>query len=242
MNVLLPQATQTQIGLRGHSGAGPHPVLYLLHGLSDDHTIWMRRTALERHVSELGLAVVMPAVQRSFYTDMHAGGRYQTFIADELPAICQSFFPISNQREHTFVAGLSMGGYGAFKLALSRPRQYAAAASLSGALDMADRFNDSPEFIRELGWVYGPENPIRGTEHDVFQLAKDLRQHPGPQPRLYARCGTEDFLLEHNRRFAAHSQDLGLALDYAEGPGTHNWEYWDQEIPGVLRWLLEQRA
>ncbi len=126
MNVILPQPARAR-----------YPVLYLLHGLSDDHTTWLRRTSIERYVDPLGLAVVMPAVHRSFYSDMAHGNRYWTFVSRELPALARGFFPISSSRADTFVAGLSMGGYGAFKLALSFPQRFAAAASLSGALDQA---------------------------------------------------------------------------------------------------------
>jgi putative tributyrin esterase len=107
--------------------ARKYPVLWLLHGLSDDHTIWQRRTSIERYVDTLPLAVVMPAVHRSWFTDMNLGYRYWTFISEELPAIVRSLFPISERREDNFVAGLSMGGYGAFKLALRHSERYAAA-------------------------------------------------------------------------------------------------------------------
>src|SRR5688572_8749608 len=139
MTVLLPQQTRTQIGMAG-AGAGEHgaPVLYLLHGLSDDHTIWQRRTSIERYAAPLGLAVVMPAVHRSFYTDERHGGRFWAFLSDELPALVGEFFRVSARREDTYVAGLSMGGYGAFKWALRQPERFAAAASMSGALDVVD--------------------------------------------------------------------------------------------------------
>ena len=138
MNVILPQSSAGQIGMEGKSFSEKHHTLYLLHGLSDDHTIWMRRTSIERYAASLGIAVVMPAVHRSFYTDMANGYNYWTFVSEELPAIARSFFPLSDAREDNFVAGLSMGGYGAFKLALRCPDKFAAAASLSGAL--ADAF------------------------------------------------------------------------------------------------------
>src|SRR5262245_30099729 len=83
-----------------------YPTLYLLHGRSDDHTIWQRRTSIERYVQDLNLAVVMPAVERSFYTDMAAGLPYWTFISDELPAIARHFFPLSALRDENYVAGL----------------------------------------------------------------------------------------------------------------------------------------
>ncbi len=124
----------------------PFRVLYLLHGYSDDQTAWQRWTSIERYAEGLNLAVVMPAAQNSFYTDMVHGGKFFTFLTEELPAVVHDLFPLSTERADTFVAGLSMGGYGAFKLALSRPDLYAAAASLSGALDICEvvKENDDP--------------------------------------------------------------------------------------------------
>ena len=110
MTVLLPQRTTTQIGMTGATIEGPPPVLYLLHGLSDDDTIWLRRTSVERYVAPLGLAVVMPQVHRSFYSDEVYGRRYWTFVSEELPELVASWFRVSQRREDTFVAGLSMGG------------------------------------------------------------------------------------------------------------------------------------
>src|SRR5438874_3796642 len=113
-HVLIPQQTSRQVGLSSAvKPGGKFAVLYLLHGLSDDHTIWMRRTSIERYAAVKNLAVVMPAAARSFYQDMASGPRYWTYLSEELPALMQSFFPISNARERTFAAGLSMGGYGA---------------------------------------------------------------------------------------------------------------------------------
>ena len=136
MDVILPQQTRSQIGMAGVADDRPYQTLYLLHGMSDDHTIWQRRTSIERYVAPLSLAVVMPAVQLSWYTDMKHGSKYWTFIHEELPAICQEFFPLSTKREDNFVAGLSMGGYGAFKVGLGDSDHFGAAASLSGALDV----------------------------------------------------------------------------------------------------------
>lgn len=235
MHVILPQSTTGQIGMESNAIKKKHPTLFLLHGLSDDHTIWMRRTSIERYAAAYGLAVVMPAVNRSFYTDMAVGYKYWTFISEELPALARSFFPLSEAREDTFVAGLSMGGYGAFKLALSCPSQFAAAASLSGALDIASiaKQRDPVEFER----IFGDLNQFPGSRNDLFQLAEDVAQGEGPSPMLYQCCGTEDFLYQDNVRFRDHCRDLKLELTYEEEPGSHEWGYWDHKIQNVLSWL-----
>lgn len=158
MTVILPQQTTTQIGLSNVKRGDLHPTLFLLHGLSDDDSIWLRRTSIERYVAKLGIAVVMPQVHRSFYTDMASGGNYWTFISEELPALARSFFPLSAKREDNFVAGLSMGGYGAIKLGLRKPEVFAAAASLSGALDMAHHFlnsEDASKKSKEYELIFG---------------------------------------------------------------------------------------
>ena len=134
MDVILPQETKGQIGMKGRTREGKIPSLYLLHGMSDDHTIWQRRTSIERYVSQMGIAVIMPCVHLSFYTNMVHGLPYWDYISEELPSLCQNFFPqLSARPEDNFAAGLSMGGYGAWKLALGKPERFGAAASLSGA-------------------------------------------------------------------------------------------------------------
>jgi S-formylglutathione hydrolase FrmB len=238
MDVILPQAPPPKKPTRRRL----FPTLYLLHGLSDDHTIWQRRTSIERYVADLPLAVVMPAVHRSFYTDMAHGLRYWTFISQELPAICRGFFPLSDRREDTFVAGLSMGGYGAFKLALRCPGRFAAAASLSGALDMATLATTDASRSEELANVFGDLDALEGSDNDLLHLARRVARSRGPKPRLFAWCGTEDFLYPANLRFRDEALRLPLPLTYSECPGGHEWAMWDAQIQNVLKWLPLRRA
>jgi putative tributyrin esterase len=235
ITVILPQPASTQIGMVGGAGDEPPPVLYLLHGLSDDDTIWLRRTSIERYVAPLGLAVVMPAVQRSFYTDEAYGGRYWTFVSEELPELVGRFFRVSPVREDTFVAGLSMGGYGALKLALRQPQRFAAAASLSGALDVAAlsrsaRAEDPTIWRRVFG-----ERPVAGGPDDLFALV--AAADPGELPRLHVSCGTEDALIASSRRFVAVCDRAGIDVRSSFGPGEHEWGLWDARIQDVLAWL-----
>jgi len=240
VTVILPQPTTTQIGMTGGGGQEPPPVLYLLHGLSDDDTIWLRRTSIERYVAPLGLAVVMPQVHRSFYTDEAYGGKYWTFVSEELPELVSRFFRVSSRPEDTFVAGLSMGGYGALKLALRQPERFAAAASLSGALDVVALSRrprpEDPTFWKRVfgGRVSG------GAEDDLFALVR--RTHPSRLPALHVSCGTGDQLIAANRRFVATCAAGGVPVTTSFGPGEHDWAYWDERIQDVLAWLpLAQR-
>lgn len=238
MTVILPQETRGQIGMQGISGRDRHPTLWLLHGMSDDDTIWLRRTSIERYVSSLGLAVVMPQVHRSNYTDMVHGNRYWTFLSEELPRIARSFFPLSDAREDNFVAGLSMGGYGAFKWALRRPNEFAAAASLSGALDRRD---DPAKRGHDSRLAFG-DGEIAGTENDLFWLLGECETAGTPKPKLYQCCGTEDFLYDGNVRFREAAQQTSFDYTYDEGPGSHEWSYWDAKIQDVLEWLPLRRG
>jgi putative tributyrin esterase len=217
-----------------------HPVLYLLHGYSDDHTIWQRRTSIERYVEDTNLVVVMPAVHRSFYTDMASGFKYWTYVSEELPYVVRSLFHVSEAREDTFVAGLSMGGYGAFKLALTYPERYSYAASLSGALDMANRLKakEQPaEHKKEMEGIFGNLDQFKHSSHDVMHLARKAAQSKKALPRLYQYCGTEDFLYASNVKFHEQAEKLGLDLVYEEGPGDHKWQYWDEKIQVFLKML-----
>jgi S-formylglutathione hydrolase FrmB len=236
MTVLLPQRTTTQVGMVGRASAAPPPLLYLLHGLSDDDTTWVRRTSIERYVAERGLAVVMPQVHRSFYADQAAGGRYWTFLSEELPELVHGLFRVSDRPEETYVAGLSMGGYGALKWALRRPDRFAAAASLSGAVDVAGlrTRRERPEDPRLFDRVFGGRDP-RGTDDDLFALLRAA--DPATLPSLYLCCGTEDELVGDNRAFVAACADAGVPLTTDLGPGAHDWSYWDARIQDVLAWL-----
>lgn len=222
----------------------PFRSLYLLHGHSDDHTAWQRWTSIERYVEGLNLAVIMPNVHRSFYTDMKHGGRYWTFVSEEVPALARSIFPLSAARADNFVAGLSMGGYGAFKMALAHPERFAAAASLSGAVDIRYIVNDDEpdqdeEWLAGMHNIFGPDlKQVADGPEDLRTLARKAASAP-EKPRLYQCCGTEDFLYQNNLSFRDFVRSLPLDLTYEEGPGEHTWAYWDKKIQDALTWMVK---
>ncbi len=239
INVILPQRSRLE---RRQAGDAKFRTLYLLHGHTDDHTAWQRWTSIERYVEGLNLAVVMPAVNNSFYTDMAYGMKYFTYLTRELPVFLREILPLSAKRQDTFVAGLSMGGYGAFKLALSRPETYAAAASLSGAVDISRVVQEDPSdpdnapWLEKMRGVFGDLSKLPGSRHDLFALAETVSRAK-IKPRLFQYCGTEDFLYADNIRFRDFACKLPLDLTYIEGPGDHTWKYWDAMIQQVLEWL-----
>ena len=227
MTVLLPQGP-----------GGPPPVLYLLHGLAGDHTEWTRFTSIERHAQDHGLAVVIPQMHRSYFADEVHGMKFWTFMSEELPRTVEALFKVSTRPEDTFVAGLSMGGYGAFKWALRQPARFAAAASLSGPLDLAwtSRHDDRAHIVELISRVFGGRD-LTGTDDDLFHLL--TTSDPAVRPRLMLRCGTEDNsrIVRHNERFISACAERGVPLDSGFGPGGHEWDYWDREIRTVLDWF-----
>jgi len=217
-------------------------ILYLLHGLSDDSTAWCRRTRIYEYAEKNNYMVVMPEVQRSFYSDMAYGSKYFTYVTEELPAICEKLFNIRHKRENTFVAGLSMGGYGAAKCALSRPEFYAAAACFSGAMDMKARIEESKSNPQPL---FPETKAILGEElnfpdaADLFYLAREANKS-STKPRMFITCGDADFLLEDNRRFDAHLTALNYGHTYKEWPGDHSWPFWEECLPLAFEFFEAQ--
>ena len=178
VNVILPEADQG-IGVDASKVGKLPKVLYLLHGYSDDHSIWMRRTSVERYAAQHNLAVIMPAVNHSFYCNEVQGERYWDYVSEELPKTMHTFFRLSDKPEDTFVAGLSMGGYGAMKLALSYPERFGAAASFSGVTDIADMSHRSEQSLIQMDRIFGSHDSIAGTDDDlqVLGVVDDLFGH-----------------------------------------------------------------
>ena len=215
MRVILPETTERRIGDSGVSRAGlptfqGHPTLLLLHGLSDDESIWTRSTSIERYAAGLGLAVVMPNVHRSFYTNMVHGYRYWDFASREVLDKARAFFPLSHARADNFVAGLSMGGYGAFKLALSMPEAFSAAASLSGVADAA-AFRDARALDFQL--IFGSSGPERGS------VAVDVGADGGPPFLELRHAGVERLAQLHELELAV--LDRALVLPELVDVGLH---------------------
>lgn len=237
-NIILPNRVRAGMSGPGAKREGPLKALYLLHGMSDDHTVWCRQTAIERYASAYNLAVIMPTTGLYWYTDVPGGQKWWTYISRELPELIGDFFPqISARPEDTFAAGLSMGGYGALKLGLCGDGRFSRVASLSGAVNIArDHENpDTPDDNAYFNGIFGTNKAATGSFNDLAAAAQRLPERD--RPRVYLWCGTEDFLYGQHVFMRDHLKALGYDLTSEASPGDHQWVYWDEKIRRVLAWL-----
>lgn len=235
--------TTTLSAILPDSGSGPFPVFYLLHGLGDDHTTWLRRTSLERYVAGVPLIIILPETARGWYinSDSPAGRAYEDHLVKEVIPLVDRLFPTIARREGRVIGGLSMGGYGAVKSALKFPELFCDATSHSGPLmtPMHKPETRPKEYAPQLaefaalfgpGWQNGPNDPVA--------LAKKCPLHLRPALRI--DCGLSDFLLDQNREFHTHLTTLRFPHEYQEFDGEHNWAYWDTHIQDALAFHRKQ--
>jgi S-formylglutathione hydrolase FrmB len=220
MNVLLPE-----------TGEGPFATLYLLHGLSDDHSIWHRLTRLEMYAWRLPMAIVMPQGFRGFYTTNDAGPDYARYINEDVIGEAERLFPLRRERAGRAIQGLSMGGYGALRIGLGWPDRFASIISHSGAVmyGTTGQRTNSPMVDAEYERIFGTSPG--GTSHDLLTLADRAR---GNLPKIAIDCGVGDFLLDQNRALHQRLDELKIPHDYEEFPGEHNWTYWNARLPASL--------
>lgn len=221
------------------------PTLYLLHGMHGNHSHWVRKTCIEQYANDRKIAVIMPDGENSYYTDMKYGKKYYTYIADELVDYTRRIFKISKKREKTFICGLSMGGYGAVRTALKKPEQYAAAASLSGVLDIATRVKTC-NWTNEAAAIWGDsfKTELAGSDADLLWLIKSFPDNAA-RPRIYSACGLQDTLYNDNITFRDFmytvGREKGFDFKYEEGDGIHNWEFWNKWVVPAIDYMLEKQ-
>ena len=234
VNVIYPDADAVAPGQIADTDI---PVLYLLHGMGGNENSWRKRTNIERLLRHTNLIVIMPSTDLAWYTNTAYGLNYYDAIAKELPEVMQRFFPnMSRKREKTFIAGLSMGGYGAYKIALTTDR-LSYAGSFSGAIGLGLDDVD----IEELPG--GTLNYWQGVFGDL--KAADVKQHflttmtkkSDKKTKFYAWCGEQDFLYQANEVAVKQLRECGLDITYHHNSGKHEWYYWEKQLEEFLKWL-----
>ncbi|HRE81060.1 MAG TPA: alpha/beta hydrolase family protein [Opitutaceae bacterium] len=224
-------------------GEPPFPVFYLLHGLSDDATMWLRRSRIEVYLAGLPLIVVMPDGYRGFYTNHDNGPAFARHMGDELPAVIERHFQARSGRAARAIGGLSMGGYGALRVGLAYADRFCSINSHSGAVGWGGKFGVEgyqdaarargwdDEFVREMIRIFG-ESP-RGSDHDLVSWAQKA-QAAGNLPRILMDCGVDDYLLGDNRHLHRELTAANIAHTYLEHAGAHTWDYWDLHVKDAL--------
>lgn len=242
INVILPVDKFGQPDAVARTDA-PFKTLYLLHGVFGNYTDWVNGTCIQRWAEEKDLAVVMPSGDNMFYVDQtDAHNLYGEFIGSELVEITRRMFPLSRRWEDTYIAGLSMGGYGAMRNGLKYHGTFGRVIGLSGAniIDRLDSYkDDTPFFIESKKYmesVFGSLDKVKGSDNDLECLAKRAASD-GEKAPVYIACGTEDSLLEINRHLRDTLTKLGFDVTYEEGPGGHDWDFWNRYIKKVIDWL-----
>ena len=247
LGVILPQDSRPH-----HEGAllnGLKPkskpkTIILLHGLTDSASVWWRRTSIERYAELYDIAVIMPEVYKSYYQNMKYGENYFDYIADELPELCSEMFHISTEPEDLMVAGLSMGGYGALKCALTYPGRYYACGDFSAGCDIesaanpqnpANQMGPARGFAKDLNAIFG--NPITVPEDaSVYKLCENMSEADKAKIRLYLTCGRQDPLYPANQKMKEIAENAHLGEFYYEDwDGDHEWGYWDVAIQKFLQ-------
>lgn len=215
----------------------PFKTLYLLHGLLGNYTDWVSNTRIQQWAEAKNLAVVMPSGDNSFYVDqLTPNNDYGDFIGRELVEITRKMFPLSRRREDTFLAGLSMGGYGAIRNGLVYSETFSHIAGLSSAVHFFEAPSPGGSLMGEER-VFGDLSSALLTDKNPRVALAQLMERSMPLPRMYMSCGLQDSLLEPNRTLKEHFLKSGIDLTYEETEGNHNWDFWNDQIQKVLAWL-----
>lgn len=237
VNVIYPQVNERTPADLKDKIKPPYPVLYLLHGLSGNEDSFIRFTALERYARDLPLTIVMPTTDRLFYVNNEAGYAYGDYITQELPAMIANTFQIADDRELTFIAGASMGGYGALNAAFKYPEKYGYVAGLSSLIDIQARYEagPDPQSPADFHLLFGQKEP-KQTDKDIYHLVNQALESKRKLPKVWLACGNQDSLLAQNQQFHQKYQDP-LDIQLIEAEGGHDWLFWDRYLQDLLAWL-----
>ncbi|MCL2199234.1 MAG: alpha/beta hydrolase-fold protein [Defluviitaleaceae bacterium] len=219
--------------------------LYLLHGQKGNYMDWIVNSRIASYAEARGLAVIMPSADNSFHVDNeNACALYGDFFGRELVEITRGLFQLSDKCEDTFIAGFSMGGYGAIRTGLKYNETFGAIAGLSSAFLIVDRAvnftSDTPSIRGRRSYfesVFGDLAEIPGSDNDPKFLINELKQKGAKIPNIYLCCGTEDILIAPNRCYHNFLKENDVPHTYVESAGAHNWEFWNEYILKVLDWL-----
>ena len=219
-----------------------YPVLYLLHGAYGHFSDWLRKTPdpqlVQRLADQYNLLIVMPEGESfGWYLNspVDKGSQFETYISQEVIGKIDATYRTVARKEGRVIAGLSMGGHGALYLAARHPELFAAAGSMSGALDLSIANRQlSPDEARQRQTMFSPvlgdetAHPEWYANNSVINLLDQLGRAHLP---LVIDCGVDDFLIDINREVHRRLVYSHTPHDYTERPGAHTWPYWQNSLP-----------
>lgn len=248
VNVILPADKLVMPGTPKRPDK-PFKTLYLLHGVFGNYSDWVCNTRIQRYAEEHDLAIVMPSGDNAFYVDQPAGHNYYgEFVGKELVELTRKIFPLSHDREDTYIGGLSMGGFGALRNGLKYSDTFGYIVVLSGALlaeQMAARTEEHPMFIESKSYAeacFGDLTKLLESDKNPKWIARELKKTNRKLPRIYIACGNQDGLLPVNREMAEFLRERGFDVSFEIGPGAHEWDFWDAYIKKGIEWLPTEKS
>ncbi|MBP5294368.1 MAG: acetylesterase [Lachnospiraceae bacterium] len=210
-----------------------YKTLYLLHGLLGNYTDWVSQTRIQKWAEEKNLAVVMPSGDNAFYLNSGTPWNdYGTFIGKELVEITRRMFPLSEKREDTFIAGLSMGGFGAIRNGIVYSETFSHVAGLSSAVHIFEDVSEEAD-----NGLFGNKEAASKTDRNPRVAVEEMLSARRPVPKFYLACGTQDDLMPSNLEFRDFLQEKGIEVLWDEEDCGHDWDFWDSQIRKVLDWL-----
>lgn len=220
--------------------------IYLLHGYTGYHNDWVCGSRIQELSHKYNIAVFMPSGENNFYLDDEDKGElFGEFIGKELVEFTRKMFPISKKREDTFIGGFSMGGYGAIRNGLKYSNTFSRIIALSSALiiyniaGITSDYKDPVADYRYYRRVFGDLDQLLGSDKDPEALILKLKNRNADIPKIYMACGTEDFLLNENRKYHDFLVAENIDVTYLERPGNHDWKFWDEYIEKALIWATK---
>ena len=241
---VIPIERMDSPGQSSPGSTGPFKTIYLLHGFSGSHHDWLNSTRIEYLARMYDVAVIMPSCENSFYIDDETTCQfYEKFISEELVDFTRKAFRLSDKREDTTIAGLSMGGYGALRDGMRNSNVFGSIFALSSALitdEIAGMKEGGSNAVAPYSYyrhVFGDLDHLLGSDNDPKAVAEKMAGGKAPVPKIFICCGTEDMLITSNRDIHSHLAKLGVQHEYREAPGIHNWAFWDEYIEKAMEWL-----
>lgn len=225
-------------------GTAPYPLLVLLHGLQGDSDTWLYSSRIERWAWERNLSVAMPQGDNSFWMEAEPAegpvGDHGAYVL-EVVELMREVFPVAVDRDHTFVGGFSMGGYGALRAALLWPDVFSKALIFSAACHFFEE--DDPDQVCGERLLFEPRDEKAATDRNPRWLAQQLGERSRACghdlfPEFKFIVGSEDYLLRSNRRMAACLAEQGADVRLDERPGGHTWCFIDDTLQEGLDWLV----